>query len=550
VVALDVAPHRKRRRPSGEAPALPRPLQSTGKYWLSLIGAVVAVWAAIVAIPAAGEQISQFDTAIVNRVTTIRHDIVTAIARTIDAAGGYTTTRALRWGLLIALLAFKRFRHLFVWLGAVLAVGWVTTTVASLLFRARPGGVEILGNWEGSSHPSRPVALLAVTLLGICYTMVPPGRARTIAKWTSTAILALLGLSRLYLGVEHPTDFLVGVALGVGIPLIAFRLLTPNEIFPVHYGRGRAAHLDVGGARGDALRAALEEQLGITVSEIKPFNLAGSGGSTPVRLTVGGDERSYLFAKLYAHTHLRADRWYKLGRTLLYGRLEDEASFSTVRRLVQYEDYMQRVMRDVGLKVPEPYGFVEITPEREYLLVTSFLDNAKEIHDVEMTDQIMDEALAVVRKMWDAGIAHRDVKPSNILVRDGHIHMIDVAFGQIRPSPWRQAVDLANMMLVLALRSDAETVYRHALEYFTPDDIAEAFAATQGVTIPSQSRDMMRKEKKRHLIKEFRALAPERPPISIQRWSFRRVGLTLSVLGAAFLAMVLALNNLAGAGLL
>jgi serine/threonine protein kinase len=156
----------------------------------------------------------------------------------------------------------------------------------------------------------------------------------------------------------------------------------------------------------------------------------------------------------------------------------------------------------------------------------------------------------VIRKMWDAGIAHRDVKPSNILVRNGHIHMIDVAFGQIRPTPWRQAVDLANMMLVLALRSDAKTVYEHALKYFTPDDIAEAFAATQGVTIPSQSRNMLRKEKKKSLIKEFRALAPARPPISIQRWSFRRAGLTLTVLATAFLSVVIALSNLEGAGLL
>ena len=38
-------------------------------------------------------------------------------------------------------------------------------------------------------------------------------------------------------------------------------------------------------------------------------------------------------------SHVRADRWYKLGRTILYGRLEDEAPFQSVRRLVEYEDY-------------------------------------------------------------------------------------------------------------------------------------------------------------------------------------------------------------------
>jgi serine/threonine protein kinase len=152
--------------------------------------------------------------------------------------------------------------------------------------------------------------------------------------------------------------------------------------------------------------------------------------------------------------------------------------------------------------------------------------------------------------LWDAGLAHRDIKPSNLLVKNGRLYLIDVAFGQIRPSPWRQAVDLANMMIVLALRTDPDRVYVRALKYFTPDEIAEAFAATQGLTIPSQSRDMMKEEKRKDIIDRFRELAPPRRRISIQRWSLRRVGLTLSVLFTAFIALVLTLNNLQGAGLL
>ena len=71
-------------------------------------------------------------------------------------------------------------------------------------------------------------------------------------------------------------------------------------------------------------------------------------------------------------SHVRADRWYKLGRTLLYGRLEDEAPFQSVRRLVQYEDYALRLLQDVGIRSATPYGIVEMTPEREYLLVAEF----------------------------------------------------------------------------------------------------------------------------------------------------------------------------------
>ncbi len=211
---------------------------------------------------------------------------------------------------------------------------------------------------------------------------------------------------------------------------------------------------------------------------------------------------------------------------------------------------MLRVMRDSGLNTPIPYGFVEITPEREYLLVTSFLSDAEEITKVELDDQLIDDCLRVVRRLWDVGLAHRDIKPSNLLVKDRKLHLIDVAFAQIRPSPWRQAVDLANMMIVLALGSSCERTYERALAFFTPDEIAEAFAATQGLTIPSQSRDMMRRLKRRDIVKHFRELAPPRPRISIQRWSFRRVGLMLAVLGGALLTVVIALGNLHGAGLL
>jgi hypothetical protein len=127
------------------------------------------------------------------------------------------------------------------------------------------------------------------------------------------------------------------------------------------------------------------------------------------------------------------------------------------------------------------------------------------------------------------------VKPANLMVQDGHLRLIDVFFVQVRPSPWRQAVDLANMMLVLALRSDATTVYEQALQYFTADEIAEAFAATRGVASPTQLRAMLKSDE-RDLLAQFRELAPHREPIRIQRWSIRRIVLTTWV---AFLASAL-----------
>jgi tRNA A-37 threonylcarbamoyl transferase component Bud32 len=353
-------------------------------------------------------------------------------------------------------------------------------------------------------------------------------------------LIGLIALARVRLGVDAPTDVLVGAALGVVIPLLAFRLATPHAVFPVTYRGGRSAHLDVGGQRGEAIRLAIENQLGLVVTDIKPFGLAGSGGSTPLRLTTVGDPGGYLFAKLYARTHLRADRWYKLGRELLYGRLEDEKPFNGVRRLVQQEDYALRVMRDTGLPSPEPYGFVELTPEREYLLITEFFEDATELGEAEVDDDVIDDdviddGLRIVRKLWDAGLAHRDIKPANLLVRDHRMLLIDVAFAEVRPTPWRQAVDLANMMLSLALRSTPECVYQRALRVFSVEEITEAFAAARGLALPSQLRRALRSAG-RDVHGEFGRLLPESPKsVRVQRWSARRLGLWAIILFGLFL---------------
>jgi len=311
--------------------------------------------------------------------------------------------------------------------------------------------------------------------------------------------------------------------------------MTPEEVFPFAHRGGRRAHLDVGGRRGEAIVRALDQQLGLTVIAIEPFGLAGSAGSTPLRLRVrrgSSPTETILFAKLYALSHLRSDRWYKLARTILYGRLEDEKPFSSVRRLVEYEDHMLRLLRDAGVGTPRPYGFVEMTPEREYLIVMEFFEDAVEIGSSELNDAQIDDGLRLVVKMWDAGVAHRDIKPSNVLVRGDQILLIDVAFAAVRPTPWRQAVDLANMMLTLALSSTPERVYERALKQFAPADVAEAFAASRSVTIPTQLRSRLRADG-RDLLHRFRQLAPERSPVAIQLWDLRRLGLTLAVIAAA-----------------
>jgi membrane-associated phospholipid phosphatase/tRNA A-37 threonylcarbamoyl transferase component Bud32 len=540
----------RRRRPTGAAPPLPYRLQTSGVGWLVaavvVVGLTLAIFAQGLRGPAVA--ITVMDDAVVGWLAGLVGPGLVAPLRGLARVASWWVLWTLSYGLVLVLLVLRRWRHLIVWLAVAVLGDFLTFGLATIARRPRPFGVELQTSWGGWAMPSVQVAYLTAGLMAVLYTLVPEGRWRNLGKWVVAGLITLVALARMALGVDAPSDVLVGVVLGVALPLLLFRRFTPNEVYPVTYRRGRSAHLDVGGPRGAAIRRALEDQLGLVVEEVKPFGLAGSAGSTPLRIKVKGDPPRQLFGKLYAQSHLRSDRWYKLGRELLYGRLEDEKPFHGVRRLVQQEDYALHKLHAAGLPSPAPFGFVELTPEREYLVVAEFFDGTVELGEAEVTDEVIDDGLRIIRKLWDAGLAHRDIKPANLLVRDGRMMLIDVAFVEARPSPWRQAVDLANMMLCLALRSSPERVYRRALQFFTVEEITEAFAplslagagrsplATLGLALPSQLRGMLRAQG-RDLYAEFVRLLPSPPrPIRMQRWSARRVGLWAAILALLVLA--------------
>jgi membrane-associated phospholipid phosphatase len=344
-----------RRRPTGEPPPLPRSIQPTGVWWVA--AAVVLFALTRIAFGPArrslGVAVTVWDDAVVRWLAGLRVPGLTGLMEAIVASiGSAGMIGVLRWGTLVALLVLRRFRHLLVFIGSFLAV--LVVVRQATVDRPRPFGVELRGSWAGWAMPSRPVAILAATLVGVLYTLVPVGRWRQLGKWVATGLVAAFALARIHLGVDAPTDALVGAVIGVAVSVVAYRLFVPNEIFPVTYKRGRSAHLDVGGRRDEAIRQALADQLGLTVLEVEPFGLSGSAGSTPLRIQVQGEagKPRYVFGKLYAKSHLRADRSYKLGRALLYGRLEDEKPFNTVKRLVQQEDYALALMQRPGCPAP------------------------------------------------------------------------------------------------------------------------------------------------------------------------------------------------------
>src|SRR5215211_5170540 len=252
-----VRPSGRRRRPSGEAPPLPHHLQTSGVGWLVALVVLVALSLVVFAGGLRGPAVTVtvLDDAVVGWLLGLEAPGLPEAWRALAFLGSWWVLNILAVGLVLALLALRRFRHLILALiTAQLLMMVIYWWVGPMAQRPRPFGVAIQAGWGGWALPSIQIAFLAATLVVVLYTLVPEGRWRQRGKLAATGVVALAGLGRIALGAEAPTDVLVGAAIGVAIPLVVFRLFAPNEIFPIRYRRGRAAHLDVTGPRGEAIR--------------------------------------------------------------------------------------------------------------------------------------------------------------------------------------------------------------------------------------------------------------------------------------------------------
>ncbi len=537
---------RRLRRPSGTAPPLPRRADWHRLIWLSVV--VVALGFVLGTIMS-GEPLGQplgVDVSILRWAEGVRTTGLVDVAKAVSVLAMTGAVLVLRWAIIIVLVVFRRFRHL-----AVALITWAVVDLIALTIHAQlvpPNQlVPPIKIVDGPTvngvltyyFPGVAIVALSVTLFTAVYVLAPKHlRARlTVA---TVAVLTLVCASRILLASSYPSALVYGAYLAALVVQLVFAWLAPHEAFPVSYRRGgNAAHLDLGGARGEAVKEAMLDQLAIEVIDVKAFGDEGSGGSTPLLMTTSDGTK--IFGKILATSHVRSDRWYRIMRTILYGQLEDEAPFGSVRRLIGYEDYALRLLDDDRIRVARSYGIVELTPNAEYLLPTEFFDDSQTLGHAEVNDQIVDQAMALIRTLWDEGLAHRDIKPANLLVVDGRLQLIDVSGLEVRPSPWRQAVDFANMMLVMALRTDSQRVYDAALTYFTPEEVGEAFACAQGLAIPTELQRYL-KQDPRDLIGEFKRLAPVYPKVSIQRWTGTRIALTVSAVLGIVLVIVAAVQ--------
>ena len=283
----------KRRRPSGDPPPLPRQLGVSGRVWVTLVASLHAIigW---LRVRVARRRFRTVGVGGAAPGCRPRTGWLTTLMLTINTVlASRWTIRILRLGTLVALVGFRRWRHLLTFLGSVVAVELAVYQLA--IFQARPRPIGVGSSGAGTAFRSPRLRWRRWRSRWWAWPIRccrPAGRAH----WANGRRARSLAAPRVRPDLPGPGPShrcpgrgdRPGRGRSRWWPSASSR---PNEVFPVTYRRGKAAHLDVGGRRGQAIRTAVQQQLGLTVLDVQPVGLEGSAGSTPLRLRIAASRR-------------------------------------------------------------------------------------------------------------------------------------------------------------------------------------------------------------------------------------------------------------------
>ncbi len=272
----------RRRRPSGEPPPLVRGIGWQRWAW-GLLGVVLL--GVVLAIGEATDAVTGLDRAVTEAAADLRTPALVDVAKAVDLLTAVPLIMVLRWGTVLALAVLGRFRHMVLFLTTFVVTDWVVARALNVALE--PPDVTALADAGTYAFPSLSIAALAITLVGISLVLVPRGAARRTATWLLHGALFVVVVAELILATDYVIPMGFSWVFATVLAGAAFRTFVPEDVFPVTLQRGgNAAHLDLGGERGEAIVRAMRDQLGLTVTSVEPFGLEGSGGSSPLRMTL------------------------------------------------------------------------------------------------------------------------------------------------------------------------------------------------------------------------------------------------------------------------
>lgn len=345
--------------------------------------------------------------------------------------------------------------------------------VKAFVGRDRPDGliedVLIRGDVQtGLGFPSGHAAIAAALA-----TVAGPylGRSTRRAAW---GLVGTVALGRMFVGAHLPVDVVGGTALGWTI--------------------GAGVHL----LRGAPSRRPTPSQV---LTALATFGLhtveartvaADARGSTPFIAATADGRR--VFVKVVGRAQRDADLLFKLYRFLVFRDVQDEAPFATPKQQVEHEAYVALVAERSGANVPAVH-LAGTAPDRSGVLVTDCIEGRRldELSASEMDEALLERIWEQVAVLHANRIAHRDLRPGNILVDDsGRPWLVDFGFAAAAASPQQLAGDVAELLAATAVRVGAARAVRPAHDALGEEPLRQALHLLQPLALSSVTRAEIR----------------------------------------------------------
>lgn len=147
-------------------------------------------------------------------------------------------------------------------------------------------------------------------------------------------------------------------------------------------------------------------------------------------------------------------------------------SYDSPGEMAWHEFRSAREMDRAGVPSPTP---LEVLPAgRNALLVLEYLPDFEPLSTHNATEDVLADMFRNLRRLHDAGLAHGDMSPDNVLLVDGDVHFIDAT--RIREGKETDAVayDLASALGAAAAVTDEETAVRIASRHYEQREFRHA----------------------------------------------------------------------------
>jgi glycosyltransferase 2 family protein len=232
--------------------------------------------------------------------------------------------------------------------------------------------------------------------------------------------------------------------------------------------------LVVGGApsRRPTVQAVIDglDAVGLPVQRLEQAGV-DARGSTPY-FGVGADGTN-LFVKALGTDERSADQLFRAYRGLRFRKFGDEKPFSSLRRSVEHEAFVSLTASALGVRTPALRAFAAAHPNGYVLAYEAIAGKSLDRLDPsEISDAVLAAIWALVGRLHDHRVAHRDLRLANVFLDDGgHAWLIDFGFSEVAASDLLLATDVAELMASSTVAVGPERA------------VAQAVAAVDGATL-------------------------------------------------------------------